>query len=132
MSKQFHILNGDALKEQFPQDVPGEQIVLRECFVDGPVDANTLEELYEIRSKFIVDNYEGTVQEYSEKVIPEFNKITSLHENCDVNLWFEDDLFCQVNFWFTIHLLQLKKCNTFLIRPVKHNQYGLADSIKKN
>ena len=38
----FHILNGDALKSQFPERILGEIIVARECLVDGPVEGHRL------------------------------------------------------------------------------------------
>lgn len=34
----FHILNGDALKSQFPEQILGEKIIARECLVDGSVE----------------------------------------------------------------------------------------------
>ncbi len=37
MRKQYHILNGDSLKEQFPENIQGDIIVARECLVDGNV-----------------------------------------------------------------------------------------------
>ena len=39
------------------------------------------------------------------KLVSEFEKIQNIEEGVDINLWFEDDLFCQVNFWFVISLL---------------------------
>jgi hypothetical protein len=42
---KFHILNGDALAAEFPIDgIPGEIIVIREAFIDGPV--STIYEYY--------------------------------------------------------------------------------------
>lgn len=40
MTKQYHILNGTALKEQFPKQIPGERIIAKECMVDGSVNGN--------------------------------------------------------------------------------------------
>ena len=100
--KQYHILNGDILKEQFP-DISGELIVARECLVDGDVNGKNLAELYNSRAKFISKNYRGySIRDYYEKTVPEFQKIQDIPENSDINLWFEDDLFCQVNLWFVV------------------------------
>ena len=86
------------------------------------------DELFASRSKFLSQNYGGTQQDYYEKVVPEFQKIKSINDDSDINLWFEDDLFCQVNFWFVVHLLNKKIRNNtvFLIRPESHNQYGFG------
>ncbi len=129
MRTQYHILNGDALKQQFPEKIQGEIIVARECLVDGNVSGNSLDELFHSRAQFISNNYEGyNEQDYYKKTVPEFRKMQNITDDADINLWFEDDLFCQVNFWFTINLLnQSEQQNSiFLIRPEKQSQYGFG------
>ncbi|MDY8135388.1 DUF1835 domain-containing protein [Aquimarina sp. 2201CG5-10] len=129
MRKQIHILNGDSLKQQFPESIQGDIIVARECLVDGNVKGKDLNELFTTRAKFITQNYGGTEQGYYEKAASEFLKIPEINNNSDINLWFEDDLFCQVHFWFIVHLL-MKNNNennqVFLIRPKIHTQYGFG------
>jgi len=128
MKTQYHILNGDSLKQPFPERIQGEVIVFRECLVDGNVKGNDLDELFASRAKFISQSYGGTEQDYYDKAVPEFKKIQNITDDVDINLWFEEDLFCQVNFWFTINLLsQSEKNNSiYLIKPEKHNQYGFG------
>ncbi|NBC64259.1 MAG: hypothetical protein GVY07_01180 [Bacteroidetes bacterium] len=58
MISQYQILNGDALKGQFPVRVSGEIIVCRECLVDGPVNGETLDNLFERRANFIANSYD--------------------------------------------------------------------------
>ena len=106
MKNQIHILNGDMLKNQLPECIKGEFIVMRECLVDGEVNGCTLDDLCQTRANFISHNYEGcSEQSYYDLVVPEFKKIQCIDEDSDINLWFEDDLFCQVNFWFTCYAL---------------------------
>ncbi|MEQ9310720.1 MAG: DUF1835 domain-containing protein [Balneolaceae bacterium] len=129
MITQFHILNGDALKEQFPKALSENVIVIRECLIEGNVEATSSEELFQIRSKFIASNYdEATIEGYFEQVVSEFAKIKTIPKEAEINLWFEDDLFCQTNFWFTAHLIKEFKLENavFLIRPKNHTQYGFA------
>ena len=130
MKKQYHILNGDSLKEQIPDTIQGEFIVIRECFVDGSAEGKDLTELYHSRARFISKNYEGyTLADYYKKSVPEFEKIQNITEDSDINLWFEDDLFCQVNFWFVAYLLKKTihhNNSVYLVRPKSHNQYGFA------
>ena len=133
MRKQFHILNGDSLKQQFPETIPGEIIVVRECLVDGNVNGNSLNDLFKIRAEFISNNYGGfKEQDYFKLSVPEFQKIQTIPDNVDINLWFEDDLFCQVNFWFVIHLLirSNHQNQLFLIRPDSLSQYGFGGLLK--
>jgi len=129
MVNQIHILNGDCLKERFPSDLAGQIIVMRECLVDGPVSANTLEDLYQIRAKFLIEEYGlSTMQEYIDISISEIDKIKNITGDSEVFLWFEDDLFCQVNFWFVTYLLLQsgKNYRAFLVRPEKHTHEGFG------
>ncbi|NJO88744.1 MAG: DUF1835 domain-containing protein [Chloroflexia bacterium] len=128
MKKQYHILNGDSLKEQFPSEIKGELIVARECLVDGDVQGNNLEQFFLTRAKFISTSYSYyTEQDYFEKTVPEFEKIMAIQKDSEINLWFEDDLFCQVNFWFVISLLHsVHSNNIFLVRPKEHSAYGFG------
>ncbi|WP_299362917.1 DUF1835 domain-containing protein [Winogradskyella sp.] len=127
---QYHILNGDALKGRFPKQIDGEIIVARECFVDGDISANTLNELFEVRAKFVTVLYGGSYskKDYYADSVSEFQKIQNIPNKSEINLWFEDDLFCQVNFWFSINLIlnNVKDCNVFLIRPATHTPYGFG------
>ncbi|UII32573.1 DUF1835 domain-containing protein [Fulvivirga ulvae] len=127
MLKRYHILNGDSLKEQFPADLPGDIIVLRECLMDGPVHGKTPDEFYTVRAKFI-SKLDSDISEsaYYDKTVPELEKIPAIPDNSDVTLWFEDDLFCQVNFWFATSLLFQKNIQLFLVRPPHHNRYGFG------
>ncbi len=130
MRKQYHILNGDALKEQFPEEIEGEIIVARECLVDGDVKSDNLDELFQIRAKFIAEFYGGhSTQDYYRDAVSEFEKIMAIPKQSSVNLWFEDDLFCQVNFWFVASLLEKitdSDTSVYLVRPQVHTQYGFA------
>lgn len=127
MRKQVHILNGDVLKDRFPATILGRLLICRECLVEGNVEGENLEQLFINRAKFIQENYGASESEYYDKVITEFHSIIEI-ENSDINLWFEDDLFCQVNFWFITHLLNKKNRgnDVYLVRPPIHTPYGFG------
>jgi hypothetical protein len=128
MPTQYHILNGDALLEQFPSNIEGGSIVCRECLIIGNVRGESLAEFYETRAKFISDQYDTTVLDYKQKVVTEFNKIQNIENDAEINLWFEDDLFCQVNFWFILHLINQYgiNANLFLVRPTEKSPYSFG------
>lgn len=126
-STPVHILNGDALLAQFPETLVGERLVCRECLVVGDLAGETLQEFYIARATWLVAHYGGTLQDYNEKAVTEFEKILALPNGTEINLWFEDDVFCQTNFWFILHLLaQREHSNLFLVRPQEHTQYGFG------
>ncbi|WP_425389921.1 DUF1835 domain-containing protein [Ekhidna sp.] len=121
--KKYHILNGDALKDQFPNEIEGEIIVARECMIEGPIKEKDLKLLFQSRANFIADSY--GIEDYSEKTIPELNRITQI-EKGEVNLWFEEDLFCQTNLWFVCSLLYQKSINVYLVMPNTSLEYGFS------
>lgn len=123
MSEIYHILNGDALADQFPTSIPGEKIVLRECLVDGPVNGGSLEELFEARANYLSSENKSN---YYQKVVPEVKKILAISDSSQVNFWFEDDLFCQVNFWFAANLLSSSEIEFSYVRPTSDIEVGFG------
>jgi hypothetical protein len=127
MNQTYHILNGDALKDQFPSTINGEKLVARLCLVDGPVEGATVEELFASRAKFIAEHYpEFTEADYFNYVL-DTRRIKEIPENSTINLWFEDDLFCQVNFWFILDFINKDRNYTLhLVRPMQHSEYSFG------
>ncbi|MGC4039041.1 MAG: hypothetical protein QM764_23990 [Chitinophagaceae bacterium] len=135
----YNILNGDSLAYSFPDaKIEGEIVVVREGFIDGELSGNTLHEFWRSRA-----NYMGiTESEYYNSVVKEFEKIISAPDNSTFNLWFEYDLFCQVNMWFVIsiiHSLPIKKkvfavYTSYLDKTSKHfwNGFGTANAEELN
>jgi hypothetical protein len=128
MINTIHILNGDALKNQFPQSISGEIIVMRECLIDGNVQGETLADFYQNRADFIESYEQVDVGEYFKRSVPELNKIANISANTSVYCWFEDDLFCQVNFWFVLCSLaqQAGERKIYLVRPNTGNEYSFG------
>lgn len=106
MNSPLHLLNGDQLASQL-QGAPflNAQVVFREALLVGPTPAVGLEKFWKVRTAFIAGSYGVTAEEYRQKTVLELEKLYSLPEDTEVCLWFEDDLFCQVNLWFVLFLL---------------------------
>lgn len=130
MNKQYHILNGDHLKSIFPSELAGEKYVLRECLVDGPVNAKEPSSFYEQRATFISEEYKNIVpDQYFSFTVSEFEKIEAIPEGSEVTLWFEEDLFCQINFWFACSLLEKsgKSFDLYLVTPPEESKYSFGN-----
>jgi len=131
----FNILNGDSLAYSFADTkIEGDIIVVREALIDGNLSGDTLHNFWQSRAKYM-----GLpAAEYHNKVVKEFEKIMNAPDNSEFNLWFEYDLFCQVNMWFVISIinnLSIKKkvyavYTSYLDRTSKHfwNGFGPANS----
>ncbi len=97
----YHLLNGDALAETFRRSgIEGEVLICRECLVDGPVQADNEMDFFRNRSLFLTGVPDD--ERYFKEVIPAFHILSSLPSGSEICLWFEDDLFCQVNLWFAL------------------------------
>lgn len=125
----YHILNGDALRSQLEGKINGQLIVARECLVDGPVSSTDLPTFYEERAQFLSTAYgDSNPSKYYDQVVPQFEKLRKLEAGAEVNLWFEEDLFCQVNCWFVLHLLKQAGVDIQLawVLPTVDIRYGFG------
>ena len=119
MKNIFHITNGDFLANDLKKtSIKGEIIVCREALVSGKLKADSLDEFWKIRAKSISEDYNVSTESYYEKSVSEFERILNIPEGSEVNLWFEDDLFCQINLWFCVSLLsKIKNLKLYRIFP---------------
>ena len=117
--QRIALLNGDCLSEQLKDaELPLERIIFREALVSGPLGGNTWEEFWETRVGFLTQNYGATALEVQEKTVAELEKVRSLADGVELSLWFEDDLFCQVNLWFVLNLLSdARKIKIYRVFP---------------
>lgn len=99
----YHILNGDSLAYSFPDaHIKGETIVVREALINGNLSGDHLNDFWQSRAK-----YHGSPEaEYHNNVVKEFEKILNAPDHAEFNLWFEYDLFCQVNMWFVLSIIK--------------------------
>ncbi|MEY2706213.1 MAG: hypothetical protein RL407_2275 [Bacteroidota bacterium] len=106
MTPPLHLLNGDQLAYQLQgASYFQTHLVFREALIVGPVGGTTLVEFWKLRTEFITSSYGVTAEEYNQKTISEIERLHSLPEDAEICLWFEDDLFCQINLWFLLSML---------------------------
>ena len=105
MSKTLHILNGQGTTYPFKQSgVPGEVMVWNEALAVGPVvpDAGS-EAFWKVRTNYhataylSMDNGQQPKVDYYDLVQSEFEKLQPIRSFQELVLWFEFDLFCQIN-----------------------------------
>src|SRR6185503_10497629 len=100
---KYHVLNGDALAEKFPEEtVRGDLIIIREAFIEGPLSTDFTKEYWDQRMAFIQSAYRATPEEYEVQFLSQLQLLDSIKDEDEVFLWFEDDLFCVVNMLFVI------------------------------
>lgn len=113
----YHILNGDALAHSFADArIPGEIVVVREALIDGDLSGSPMDKFWQTRAREMGVPY----IEYHDHVVSEFEKLLHAPDDSEFSCWFEYDLFCQVNLWFTI---------SFLNRlPIRKNVFAVYSS----
>ncbi|NLR62103.1 hypothetical protein HGH93_28690 [Chitinophaga polysaccharea] len=107
----LNVLNGDAILNLFRQSkVPGEVVVCREMMCEGKVKyTKDLTVFFESRAKHLEYQYGIDKQTYYTNVVQELEKLDSSGSATDeIILWFEYDLFCQVNMIFLLHYINVK------------------------
>lgn len=130
----FHILNGDSLHYTFAEtQLEGQCIICRECLIDGPVQAKDLDNFWAIRASYLAQTHGEIRERYYDISVRELDKLQHLPAHAEVNLWFEDDLFCQSNMWFILSLLassrsQLKIYRVFPSEPVQDHWRGFGEA----
>lgn len=105
MENALHILNGDSTRLKFEQSrIKGTAAVWREVLSDGPLSVNFASpEFWQLRKAFFTSFFGVVSNRYEEDVIAEFKRIEKFNAYDEVVLWFEYDLFCQVNLMALLH-----------------------------
>jgi hypothetical protein len=116
---KLHFLPGDATVETFKQsNIDGEIAVCREALVEGDVSGETLTEFWNNRAAFIAATHGETRDRYMQNVAGEFEKLRTVSAGDSVFLWFEYELFCQVNYWFCLSLLKDTAAEVYRVSPI--------------
>ena len=99
MTNILHILNGDNTAEIFNKtSIAGDIIVWREMLCEGVVKSEVgSDDFWKSRYNFYESEFGIGKLEYFDKTIKELVKLEELSTYREVVLWFEYDLFCQVN-----------------------------------
>jgi len=99
MSTQLHITNGDSFTQRL-KSLPfkGEIITWREMLCEGRTETNVgSESFWKTRFEFLHKNYNVSKSWFIEKTLKEYRSLCNHKQQDEIILWFEYDLFCQIN-----------------------------------
>ncbi|SDW26011.1 protein of unknown function [Lutibacter oricola] len=107
MSKIIHVLNGDSSVQLFKDSgLEGDIVVWRELLCEGPLHTKIAsDEFWTKRYAYFEKELKVSRIEYFDKTIKEVLKLEDLSCYNEIVLWFEYDLFCQVNLLAVCSLL---------------------------
>ena len=99
MANTLHIANGEHTAEILKNTtLEGDIIVWRELLCEGPI-CNEVgsDDFWKKRYDFFEEELGVSRIDYFDKTIKEILKLTDVPKQTEIVLWFEFDLFCQVN-----------------------------------
>ncbi|MDX1363503.1 hypothetical protein [Arenibacter latericius] len=111
MSSQLHITNGDNFTQKLINlKLGGEIITWREMLCEGKTETNVgSESFWKTRFDFLSKNYQVTKSWFIEKTLKEYRSLCNHKYQDHIVLWFEYDLFCQINMLAVISWLKANR-----------------------
>ncbi len=108
MSSLLHITNGDSFTQRLGNlRLKGDVITWREMLCEGPTLTNVgSESFWKTRFEFLNKNYKVSKSSFIEKTLKEYRSLCNHKQQDQIVLWFEYDLFCQVNMLAVISWLK--------------------------
>ncbi|WP_047414886.1 DUF1835 domain-containing protein [Cellulophaga sp. Hel_I_12] len=135
MSSLLHITNGDAFTSKLKKlKLTGDIITWREMLCEGKTETNVgSESFWKTRFEFLNKNYKVSKASFIEKTLKEYRSLCNHKQQDQIVLWFEYDLFCQVNLLAVISWLKIhrKYAQIYLVCSGKEDDtdvlYGLNE-----
>ncbi len=99
MSSLLHITNGDCFTQRLKSlKLKGDIVTWREMLCEGKTLTNVgSESFWKTRFEFLNKNYKVSKSIFIEKTLKEYRSLCNHKQQDQIVLWFEYDLFCQVN-----------------------------------
>jgi len=111
MTPHLHITNGDSFTERLDSlQLKGDVITWREMLCEGKTLTTVgSESFWKIRYEFLHKNYKVSKSWFIEKTLKEYRALCNHKQQDQIVLWFEYDLFCQVNMLAVISWLKANR-----------------------
>ena len=108
MGSLLHITNGDTFTDRLKTlNISGDLITWREMLCEGKTENNVGSELFwKTRFDFLSKNYKVSKTWFVEKTLKEYRSLCNHKQQDHIILWFEHDLFCQINMLAVISWLK--------------------------
>ncbi len=122
MSTQLHITNGDFLTKRLKSlDLKGDIITWREMLCEGKTLTSVgSESFWKTRFEFLNKTYKISKSRFIEQTLKEYRSLCSHKQQDQIILWFDYDLFCQINMLAVISWLKTHR---------RHAEISLVSSV---
>lgn len=111
MTPLLHITNGDSFTDRLHSlKLKGDVITWREMLCEGKtLTAVGSESFWKTRYEFLHKNYKVSKSWFIEKTLKEYRSLCNHKQQDQIVLWFEYDLFCQINMLAVISWLKANR-----------------------
>lgn len=135
MSSLLHITNGDNFTKRLESlQINGDIITWREMLCEGKTLTNVgSETFWKTRFDFLHKNYKVSKSWFIEKTLKEYRSLCNHKQQDEIVLWFEYDLFCQINLIAVLSWLKTNRKYAHISLVCSGNEdesdtmYGLND-----
>ena len=95
----LHITNGDSTTHRLQKlNFEGDIITWREMLCEGKTSVDIgSESFWKMRFDFLKDSYKVTKKKFIDYTLKEYRSLCNHKQQDEIVLWFEYDLFCQIN-----------------------------------
>ena len=145
-SKTLHITNGDSTTNYLKKlNIDGEFITWREMLCEGKttIDVGS-ERFWKNRFLYLKSSYKVTKQKFINYTLKEYRNLCNKKQLDEIVLWFENDLFCQINMiavisWlkryrkgYTISIIQPKQKSSTVYKGFSElTENQISQALKK-
>lgn len=126
MSSQLHITNGDSFTQRLLElKFKGDIITWREMLCEGKTETNVgSESFWKTRFDYLHKNYNVSKSWFIEKTLKEYRSLCNHKQQDEIILWFEYDLFCQINMLAVISWLKTHRRHAHITLACSGDQEG--------
>ena len=119
MGSVLHITNGDSFTQRLKGlAIKGDIITWREMLCEGKTLSNVgSEPFWKTRFEFFSKNYRVSKSWFVEKTLKEYRSLCNHKAQDQIVLWFEFDLFCQINMLAVLSWLKQHRRRTLRPQP---------------
>jgi hypothetical protein len=126
----LHIHNGDsAAGTAKKSNIPGEHLAWREALVCGPAPGNlSIDEFCQVRARHLADAYGANLERTEHELLAQEKTLARFSDHDEVVLWFEHDLFCQVQLIYLLHRFAHSEPGQTRLSLISINEFpGIAE-----
>jgi hypothetical protein len=128
----LHIHNGDSTAASARQaNIPGEHLAWREALACGPTPGNLSEAKFiNVRAKHLAVTYDVALDECETELQAQHDALTRYSDHDEIVLWFEHDLFCQINLAYLLDWFSRRDLGKTALSLVSINAFPGVDDFR--